>query len=249
MADTPTLTGARVLVVGASAGIGRAFAGHAIAAGADVCVAARRAGMLAELCGEAGGGHAIATDITSSEDRSRLVDEVAERLGQLDLVLHAAGAAVLSPLNNATADEWRSTLEINAIAPSILCAQLLEILGPDGLISFLTSETVSETRWGLSAYAASKSALDTAISYMRHEHPERRFQRIVLGSTMPTGFGDRFAHEFLVVALDRWVATGVSPTIMSTDDVARHLAEVMAVMLAHPGIDVPDMYLAPRGKA
>ena len=38
-------------------------------------------------------------------------------------------------------------------------------------------------------------------------------------------------------------------TAMETDDVGRHLADVLGVVLAHPGIDVPDLRLAPRGEA
>ena len=197
MADAPTLEGARLLVVGASAGIGRAVAHHAVARGADVCVAARRADKLEELCRDAGGGHPILADVTVAEDRHRLVGDVAERLGGLDLVLYAAGAAAIAPLATATAEGWRQTLEINAIAPNLLCAELLDVLSEDGMLTVLTSESVPEPHWGLGVYAASKAALDTAISYWRHECPERRFQRVVLGSTMPTEFGDRFTHDVL----------------------------------------------------
>ena len=54
------LAGRRVLVAGASAGIGRAFAVHAVGAGAEVVLVARRAEALQEVVAEAGGGHAVA---------------------------------------------------------------------------------------------------------------------------------------------------------------------------------------------
>ena len=50
------LTGQRVLVVGASSGIGRVIAQRAVAAGASVMFAARRAGKLAEAVAETGAG-------------------------------------------------------------------------------------------------------------------------------------------------------------------------------------------------
>jgi NAD(P)-dependent dehydrogenase (short-subunit alcohol dehydrogenase family) len=249
MADSPTLMGVRVLVVGASAGIGRAFARHAVALGAQVCVSARRQDKLVELCQEAGGGHPIAGDMRVPEDCGRVVNEAAERLGGIDLVLYTAGSGTLAPIAVADPEAWRHEYEVNVIGPTLVCAAALPVLAPDGLISFMSSEAASETRWGLSSYSASKSALDTAIRFWRHEHPDRRFQRVVMGATMPTEFGVGFGAELLDTAIDHWMASGVAMTVMETDDVGRQLAEVLGVILSHPGIDVPDLYLDPRGQA
>jgi hypothetical protein len=65
---------------------------------------------------------------------------------------------------------------------------------------------------------------------------------------MPTDFGNGFGEAVLTTAFERWAAAGVSMTFMETDEVGRHLAEVMAVLLAHPTIDVPDLCLDPRGE-
>jgi NAD(P)-dependent dehydrogenase (short-subunit alcohol dehydrogenase family) len=138
---------------------------------------------------------------------------------------------------------------VNVVGPTLVCRAALPVLAPDGLISFLSSEAAGQTRWGLGAYSASKAALDTAIRFWRHEHPERRFQRVVMGATMPTEFGDGFGAEVLDTALGRWAATGVPMTVMETDDVGRQLADLLAVMLAHPAVDVPDVRLGPRGEA
>ncbi len=241
------MTPSRLLVVGASSGIGRAFARHTIAMGSDVCVAARRHDKLVELCTEAGGGHAIAGDATDSDDARRIVATAGERLGGLDLVLYAAGTTAVRPIAEIDPEAWRRDYDVNVIGATLIAAAALPVLAPDGLIAFLSSEAAGETRWGMSSYAASKTALDTTIRAWRHEHPERRFQRIVMGATMPTGFADQFDMDVLTVALDRWASSGISMTAMDTDDVGRQLAELIAVMLAHPGIDIPDLCFDPRG--
>jgi NAD(P)-dependent dehydrogenase (short-subunit alcohol dehydrogenase family) len=238
-----------VLVVGASAGIGRAFARHAVAQGADVCVSARRAEKLVELCREAGGGRPVVGDVTDPDDCRRVVGEAVEHLGGLDLVLYTAGAGTMAPIVEADPAAWRRDYEVNVIGPTLVCGAALPALGPHGLMSFISSEASSQTRWGLSSYTASKTALDATIRFWRAEHPERRFQRIVMGATIPTEFGDGFDRDHLTVALQRWAATGVPPTAMETDDVGRQLAEVLGVVLAHPGIDVPDLCLGARGEA
>jgi NAD(P)-dependent dehydrogenase (short-subunit alcohol dehydrogenase family) len=248
MAEAPTLAGVRVLVVGASAGIGRSFVGHAVAMGAHVCASARRRDRLVELCAEAGGGHPVAGDVTVADDCERIVGEAADHLGGLDLVLYTAGSGALVPLIDADAEVWRRTYEVNVVGPMLLCRAALPVLGPDGLFSFMSSEAAGQTRWGLGAYASSKAALDTAIRYWRHEHPDRRFQRIVMGATFPTEFGSEFGGDVLGTAMTRWAESGVKHTLMETDDVGLHLAEVLAVAMAHPAIDLSDLKLESRGQ-
>jgi NAD(P)-dependent dehydrogenase (short-subunit alcohol dehydrogenase family) len=245
MADAPTLTSARILVVGASAGIGRAFAHHAKAMGAQVCVTARRTDKLAEL----EGCHPVTADITDPDDCHRLVAEAVAWLGDIDLHHHAAGAGTMAPIERPDAAAWARDYAVNVIGPTVVTAAALPHLAPDALVTFLSSESTGETRWGMAPYTATKSALDATIRSWRVEHPERRFQRIVMGATMPTDFGNGFGMEVLTTAFERWAAAGVSMTAMETDEVGRHLAEVMAVLLAHPTIDVPDLCLDPRGEA
>ena len=156
MADEPTLTSARVLVVGASAGIGRAFARHAVALGAQVCVAARRRDALDDLCRDAGGGHAVAADVTDADSCRRLVDEAVGHLGGLDLVLYTAGTGSLAPIAEADPAAWRHTFDVNVIGPTLVCAAALPVLAPDGLISFMSSEAAIETRRGMRRRPASR---------------------------------------------------------------------------------------------
>ena len=244
-----TLKGARVLVIGASAGIGRAVACAAIGQGADVCVTARRKDALAELCAEAGGGTVVAGDLTDAGDCARIVDEAAGAMGAIDLILHAAGTGTMARIGEPDPAAWAMDHAVNVIGPTMLTAAALPHLAADAIVAFLSSESTGETRWGLSSYTASKAALDATIRSWRVEHPERRFLRIVMGATMPTEFGSNFGQEVLGTAFERWAAAGVSMTFMETEEVGRHLAETFAVLLAHPTIDVPDLCLDPRGEA
>src|ERR1700757_1631168 len=81
-----TLAGKRVVVVGASAGIGRAFAVHAGKEGADLLIAARRQDRLEEVVAEAGCGTAIGADVRSAEECERVADAARDRLGGIDLL-------------------------------------------------------------------------------------------------------------------------------------------------------------------
>lgn len=247
MGESPTLNGRHVLVVGGSAGIGAAFAASAAAAGAEVCVSARRVEKLEELVAQIGRGHVIAADVTDAGACADLVAEAVDTLGRLDLVLYSAGTAVLAPLGRADAEAWRRSYEVNVVGPALIAQAAVPHMSAEGMIAFLSSEAVHEFRWGMGTYAASKAALDTAIRYWRNEHPDRRFARIVIGATMPTDFGNNFTDvELLTEALERWAGSGIAMTTMETSDVGQHLAELLGVVLAHPEIDVPDLYLDAR---
>ena len=151
------------------------------------------------------------------------------------------------PKGRADADAWRRSYDVNVVGPALVAQAALPHMSDAGFVGFLSSEAVHEFRWGLGTYAASKAALNTAINYWRNEHPDRRFSRIVIGATMPTDFGSNFTDvELLTEALERWASTGVPMTAMETSDVGQHLAELMGVVLAHPEIDVPDLYLDAR---
>ena len=86
-----SLADRRVLVVGASAGIGRAFASQAIAGGAAVAVVGRRAERLAELVDGLPLAVAVAGDVRAPADCSRIVAEAIAALGGIDLLLYCAG--------------------------------------------------------------------------------------------------------------------------------------------------------------
>ena len=76
-----TLSGKRVLVIGASAGIGRALAVRAVQEGAQVLMAARRGEELEKAAAEARGGHPVTVDVRVPEDCARLADGRARDTG------------------------------------------------------------------------------------------------------------------------------------------------------------------------
>ena len=143
------LDGRRVLVVGASAGIGRAFAVHAAAEGARVVAVARRADRLEELVTEMGEGTAVVADISEEDDCRRIADELRRDLGEVDLVLHAAAMAPLKRFADTTADDWRRVLATNVIGVHQVIDAVLPLLAPGAIVGVLSSETIGQPRSGL----------------------------------------------------------------------------------------------------
>ena len=109
------LAGARVLVTGASAGIGRAAAIGAVRQGARVMLAARRRKELDAAVAEAGGGEAIAVDLTRPADCDRLGEAVTAGFGGLDVVISCAGAAPLRMMIDTSEEHWEQVLTTNPV--------------------------------------------------------------------------------------------------------------------------------------
>src|SRR5262245_37008329 len=95
-----TRKGRRIILTGASEGIGRALALNLAARGARLALAARDRERLESLSQEcrARGGEAIAvsTDVTNQQDLEWLVEETLKSFGGIDTVVHNAGITMWS---------------------------------------------------------------------------------------------------------------------------------------------------------
>ena len=238
--DRP-LEGRRVLVVGASSGIGAALAKAVAAAGGQVAVSARRSDRLEELVAQMGTGHAVPGDATNPDDARRVADAAAGAMGGLDLMVYVAGYGVLQPLVETDPDTWTDVFRVNVVGANLAAAAALDHLGPDGIAAFVSSRTVDDANPMFATYSATKAALDQCIRVWRHEHPDRRFVRIVMGNTAPTEFADHMRPERLGEALEAWQGLGIPGGMMDVDDVGCALAEALAVALDHPGIDSSEI--------
>ena len=230
-----------MLVVGASSGIGAALARAVAAGGGQVAVSARRSDRLEELVAQMGTGYAVPGDATDPDDARRVADAAATALGGLDLMVYVAGYGVLQPLVETDPDTWTDVFRVNVVGANLAAAAALEHLGPDGIAAFVSSRTVDDANPMFATYSASKAALDQCIRVWRHEHPDRRFVRIVMGNTAPTEFADHMRPERLGEALEAWQGLGIPGGMMDVDDVGRALAEALAVALDHPGIDSSEI--------
>jgi len=235
-----------VLVVGASAGIGRAFASRAIAAGATVAVVGRRAERLAELVDGAPSAVVVAGDIRAPADCSRIVAEASAAMGGIDLLVYCAGSSPLRPLADTTVDDWATVFETHVLGVHHIVREALAHMPRHGVVAVLSSETVGRPRYGLGAYGASKAALDQLLHTFRVEHPHIRFTTVTVGATFPTEFGDGFDPEVLGRAMTEWARHGLmTEEMMNPDEVAAVLAGVAAAALSNPSVGVEHLVVRP----
>lgn len=241
-----SLAGKRVAVVGASAGIGRAFAVRAGKEGADLLIAARRRSRLEEVVAETGCGTAVTGDVRSAQDCANIADVARDRLGAVDLLFISVGYAPLRMFADTSAEDWFDVLQTNVVSVHQVIKSFLPVLAPAAIVSALSSETVGQPRTALGAYSSSKAALSESLNAWRTEHPDVRFCCVTVGGTVPTEFTAAFDPDLLGIVVQDWIARGLlQETLMSPDDVADVLAGVFASASSFPGVGLEQLVIRP----
>ena len=164
------LDGARVLLTGASSGIGRATAKRLAARGARLVIAARRRDLLETLADEiAATGRqrpvVLTTDLSQRGAAHALAAEALEALGVVDVLVNNAGGGVGgSQWSVGDSEQGREAFEINHWSPLALIHDLVPPMrerGHGAVVNVTSGAQV--TAWpGFGAYAATKAAFALA---------------------------------------------------------------------------------------
>jgi len=118
------LRGKRVLITGASRGIGESLA-HAFAgAGAVVALVARSEEAIQTLAAELGGA-AHPADLSNPTQVATLIQRVEDEAGPIDVLVNNAALGTPGGFADASGDELRQVTEVNYLAPAELCRQAI----------------------------------------------------------------------------------------------------------------------------
>jgi NADP-dependent 3-hydroxy acid dehydrogenase YdfG len=214
--------GLRLLVVGASSGIGHAVAISAGERGAKVAVAARRMNLLTQLADKIGGS-AFELDVEDTAAIGRVVDAAAEALGGLDAVVFTSTVIPFAHIEDTDVTTWLHAFSVNTVGANTVLRAALPHLSENGVVLVASNSDVGRPRAGVAAYAASKAALD----------------EILRGA-------DR---ELLAQLFQSWTAHGQLPAQMSAlRDVANTLVSLVTLAYANPTVVPEVVQLAPRVK-
>lgn len=173
------LTGKTALVTGASRGMGKAAALALAKAGAQVLVhygrgAEEAKAVVAEIRHAGGKADAVAADMSAADGAHQLARRVREVIGgRLDILVANAGISVGATIEDTTVEDFDRMFAVNVRAPYFLVQQLLPILGKGSSVVLLSSLAAHASVGALSAYAATKGAIDTLVKHFASALGER----------------------------------------------------------------------------
>jgi NADP-dependent 3-hydroxy acid dehydrogenase YdfG len=220
------LEGRRVLVTGASSGIGEAVARAVVAAGGRVALVARRAEVVRELAAELDGAAAPA-DVTDLAALEVAVDRAAEELGGLDGVVTAAGLVRPGGIRDADPADWRTMLEVNVLGTLHTVRAAITHLVAAGrgdvvTLSSMTGRRLASAEMGV--YAATKAGVHALSEGLRRELADDGVRVTVVAPGL--------VDTPLLAGQTHPVATRLAETApargLSAADVADRIVEVLA---------------------
>ncbi len=194
------LDGRTALLSGASKGLGRELALTLDAKGCRLLLVARNAEKLYRLRDalQTTDSRIFVCDLSDAAERGRLIEEIKEQEGRLDLIVNNAGLGSHSRLDQLSGEEVQQLLQLNTVAPLELTAELLPLFPvnlPGGVVNIgsVAGEMITP---GMSLYSASKHALHAFSRAIDIELREAgHFSLLViLGAIRETSFGVGIRH-------------------------------------------------------
>jgi short-subunit dehydrogenase len=163
------LAGARVVVTGASRGIGAALAVECASRGARVALVARSEDQLAKVAAETG-GDAYVADVSDTSLIAPLVHAI-ESDGPIDVLVNNAGVDLTGALTELPADEIAQLIHVNLLAPMLLCRAVLPEMRARrrGHIVNVSSLAGTNALPGVVPYSTSKAGLSHFTAGLRAE--------------------------------------------------------------------------------
>lgn len=228
------ISGKRIVITGATSGIGRNTTLALLKQGANVAFCGRSETKMKHLLDEIavlekGIIYAKAFDVTEEKEIKKFVAGAKEKLGGIDILINCAG---LNPAKNLVEDIKTGDLEymikVNFVAPFLFIREVIKDMRErkSGLVINIMSSACLFSSEGVGAYSASKSGFDALARILRKEV---RNDHIGVCSIYPGGVDTPFRAN-------------ARPDYLRPDDVT---AAILQVISAGPGVAYDEIVLRP----
>ena len=199
----------KILLTGATGGIGSAVAKLLSRSGAALFITGRNADKLHAVAADCGipPAHVMAADITLPADVANLKEKCFSQFASPDILINAAGIGIIRNMETLSEDEFLKVIHHNLFAPFLLLKAFLPAMkeAKKGRIIHIPGVLGKTPMAGAAAYAASKYGLVGMLQSVREElkRTDIRITNIFLGGT-DTSFWDhielRVQREKMIVA-------------------------------------------------
>ncbi|MCO6476500.1 MAG: SDR family oxidoreductase [Phaeodactylibacter sp.] len=190
------LANKKVLIVGATGGIGSEATRLIKNGQANVFITGRNEKKLKEIAhaNEIPDSQAFILDVTDARAVEALAAKIHEKIGQLDILINAAGIGYLNPLEKTDAEDFMELIDVNLKGAFLLMRHFLPPMkeAKKGLVINIPGVLGKAPMAGAAAYAASKYGLNGMVKSIREElkRTEVRITNLYLGG-VDSSFWDR----------------------------------------------------------
>jgi short-subunit dehydrogenase len=198
-----------MLITGASQGIGRALADLAARRGARVLAAARSLELLKDLSDSVRGRgdqlEMIQADVTSGEDRLRMLEAAVSAFGGLDILVNNAGIGATGHFADVSPDRLRKIMEVNFFALAEMTRVFIPLLRLGNYPAIVNISSVAGKRGipARSEYSASKFAVQGFSEALRAELEKDGIDVLVVSPGLTqTNFSKNMLEQKAKVQLD-----------------------------------------------
>jgi len=190
------VAGRRVVLTGATGGIGRMLAPAFVAGGAQVALVARTEATLREMRDELGGDTvALVADVANAADNDAVVREVVGTWGGLDVWIANAGVSpVVKDSTKMSDDDFLQVLNVNLVGTFWGARSALRVLPEGGRIIMTSSVLGQRARRGFSAYVASKAGMEGLVRAMALDAATRG---VTVNAVAPGWFDSPLAEPWM----------------------------------------------------
>ena len=221
--------GKKVLITGASAGIGYALSKELVKRGSEVIVTARRKDRLETLAQEiektGGKAHIFVEDLSMPESGKKLYDQIKSAGLNIDILINNAGYGRFGELTSHERYDYSKMLQLNVTTLSDLCHLYIPDMitqGGGGIINVGSMASLSPIPYA-SVYASSKAYILMFSEAIRYEYQEKGINVMAL---LPGGTESEFARvateksEVLSKRYQKRVGTAAGGTMQTSLEVA-----------------------------
>lgn len=185
----------KIIITGTSRGIGLELVKILAASGHQVLALSRNDEPVKKLKLE--GVHPVSFDITLEEDLKKTAGFVEENWGEVDIVIHNAGAILNKAFDEISSQEFEQVYRVNVLGVAALTKAILPFLGAKGHVVFISSMggVQGSVKFpGLSAYSSSKAAVIGLCEILAEEYKEAgpSFNVLALGAVQTEMLAEAF---------------------------------------------------------
>jgi NAD(P)-dependent dehydrogenase (short-subunit alcohol dehydrogenase family) len=159
------LEGRRIVLTGATGGLGRMIAPALVDAGAQVAIVARSKDVLEQMRSELPGEVlAIVGDVSNAPDNDTIAAQVVDQWGGLDVWIANAGISpVVKDAQKMTDDEFLNVINVNLLGAFWGARAALRVMHEGGRVIMTSSVLGQRARRGFSAYVTSKAGMEGMV--------------------------------------------------------------------------------------